>query len=321
MADYPSLVKTWQFNVNQLLRATGTNVTDAQNLLWQLYQSLITFGSNPWTVVSSANFGSAAALTWAANGNAHSWIVLKQTGVLSNFQLLITCTGTSNWNITVWYSPVTGFTGGNSTTDPTVPADGVQLIANSSWGIFTSGSVQYKLHAMMSTDGAITRVLICSYGSANTGGVCCGFLDIEVPAGAVTGWTNPVHGLWLGSTSNTMVTTTSNLYSTANGQGRATSNFSLFWTGENFNGTLLGAAYSAPNDLNQEWILHPIGLFSNTVGSKGRHGALTDIWWGTWNSSFIAFQNGVPYNGAAAYAFAQFGAIIVPWNGTIPQVV
>lgn len=318
MADYPSLVKSWQWNVNQLLKPTGVANTDAQNLMWALYQSLITFATNHWTVVSSANFSSASSLVWNSNGNAHSWIVLQQTGILSTFQLLITLTGTSNWNITVYYSPVTGFSGGNSTTDPAIPADAVQLINNAAWGVCTT-DVQYKLHAMQSSDGSITRVLICTYLNSNSGGVTTGFLSLELPQNPVTGWTNPVHGMWLGSSSTTQMLTLGNLYQTASGNGRATSNFTLFWTGENTNGSLITSLVSAPNDLNQEWLFEPIGLFSNTTGSRGRHGALYDIWWGTWNTSFTGFANGAPYQGASANAFAQFGCVIFPWNGTTPQ--
>ena len=320
MADYPSLVKSWQFNVNQLLRATGTPGTNSQNLMFALYTSLTTFGSNPWTVVSSNAFGSAGALTWATNGNAHSWVILKQTGIASNFQVLISLNSASNWNISVWFSPSVGFTGGTSTNDPTLPTDVVQVINSNAWGVNTSDA-QYRLHALESTDGAVTRVLICSYGGSTVGGICTGFLNLEVPQTPVTGWTTPAHVLWLGSSSLVQQTTQGLLYQAANGFGRAASNFTVFWTGENFNGTLVGAAYSAPNDLNGEWVLHPIGLFSNTVGRKGRHGALFDIWWGTWNTSFAAFTNGAPFNGATAYSFAQFGAIVIPWNGTVPLAV
>lgn len=320
MADYPTLVKTYQFNVNQLITATGAVLTNSRNMLFAIYTALTTFGSTPWTVVNSSGFGSAGALTWAANGSTHSWVILKQTGISSNFQILISCSNVNSYQMNVWFSPNSGFTGGNATTDPTAPADATQILTNAAWGVST-GDAQYKLHVLQSTDGAVTRVLICSYSSASVGGICCGYLSLELPQNPVTGWTNPVHVMWLGSSSVSHVTTQSNLYANPGAFARATNNFTLYWTGENFNGTLIGASYSAPNDLNGEWVVHPIGLFSNTIGSKGRHGSLFDIWWGTWTSSFVAFSNGAPYNGAAPYAFAQFGAFVLPWNGTVPQMV
>lgn len=320
MADYPTLVKSYQYNVNQFLRATGTLLTDNQNLLFALYTSLTTFGSNPWTVVSSSGFGSAGAITWATNGSTHSWVVLKQAAIASNFQVLISCSNGNTTLLNVWFSPVTGFTGGTSTNDPTIPGDATQVLTNAAWGANT-GDQQYRLHVLESTDGTVTRALICMYGGTSSGGICTGFLNLELPQTPVTGWTNPAHVLWTGSSSGNQVTTLSILYQTATGFGRATNNFTLFWTGENINGTLVSAAFSAPNDLNQEWVLQPIGLFSNTVGSRGRHGSLFDIWWGTWTSGFLAFSNGFPYNGATAYSFAQFGAIVLPWNGTVPLVV
>jgi hypothetical protein len=67
MADYPTLVQTWQYNVNQLLVATGSQAADAQRLMLALVNSFI--GSpgflNSWTVVQSSNNGVAnAANNW-----------------------------------------------------------------------------------------------------------------------------------------------------------------------------------------------------------------------------------------------------------------
>jgi len=134
----------------------------------------------------------------------------------------------------------------------------------------------------------------------------------------VTGWTNPSHVLWLGSAVLGQVTTQTNLYATASGFSRATNNFTLFWTGRTSTGRSSGRHTALPTTQRRVGA-SPIGLFSNTVGSKGRHGSLFDIWWGTWTSSFQVFSNGAPYNGAARTPSRSSGRSSC-LERTVPQV-
>jgi hypothetical protein len=264
---------------------------------------------------------SATYLTWAAGGTAHSWIVLEQTGIGTNFQILFACSNANSYELNFWFSPSVGFSGGTTTADPTA-TDSVQLYGtNFAWGVQSSANIQYKIHVMMSTDGACTRMLICQYGGTNTGPICTGYLSVEAPKNPVSGWTpSPAHVMWLGSNGTTQQLTYGNLYNAFNGYARATSNFTLEWTGENQNGTLLVSDLSAPNDLNGEWLMQPIGLYSNTVGSKGRHGELFDIWWGVGNSAYTPFAFGQGYNNASTWGFVQIGAVIFPWNNVVAQL-
>lgn len=319
MSDYPSLTKSYQYNVNQAIVNNGPALSTSQNMIWAIYQALIGFTLFPWTVVSSNNFGSAAALVANSNGSAHSWIVLKQVGVSANFQILITLTG--NFTISVLMSPSVGFTGGTTLLDPTA-SDSVPILTGANFG--TAGGLSftqpYKLHVMQSTDGAVTRGFITAASGSSGVSVCLGFFSFEQPQNPVTGWTNPCVGTWVASTSADILTGNA-LNTTASAQGRGVSTMALFWTGEASNNVLVNKVLAVPNDLNQEWPQLPVGLFSTTASNRGRHGSLYDVWWGAYN-----LPTGTQYVGTVAsvasqpYGFAQFGTIVVPWNGTLLQV-
>ena len=313
MSDYPSLVKTWLPNVNQAFPTTGTQLTDARNLLWAIYQTLIGFGSNPMTVISSNNFGSAGALTWAAGGTAHSWIVLKQPA--TNAQVLIACSNANSYNLNVSVSPSVGFTGGTTTADPTA-SDSFALLINAAWGVNTAAAT-YKLHGLQASDGSISRILICQYTATTAGGVVCGYFALEQPANPVSLWSNPVAGVWLAANSAQQVLTVGNLRNTASLQARGVSTMALYCTGESAAGNYLDLVLYAPNDLSEEWPAGPIGLYSTTTSNRGRHGALYDIWWA--NGVFAA-TGGVGFNNANQWGYAAFGCLVMPWpSGVVAQ--
>src|SRR5260221_8977750 len=124
MATLPTFAKTWQFNVNnrvltsELSGATGQNV-HGQMIVLAIKNSLKGFANSPWTVQFSSNCGNNGAgsaasgtagtagdlvdrwtigntasganstndLNFAAAWSRHSWMVLRQTGILSNYEL------------------------------------------------------------------------------------------------------------------------------------------------------------------------------------------------------------------------------------------
>ena len=332
MADYPTLVKSYQPAINPPIIASGTPLTDARALLWAFVHSLLTFGSVPWTCLGSSDGTTAAIdgvnrwvapsnLVWAASGTAHSWIILKQTGVGANFQVLISCSNNSFYFLNVTMSPSAGYTGGSTTLDPTA-TDSVPILTNQSWGCDSGTSATYKLQVMQSTDGAVTRGLICRYGGNTVGGVVCGFVSFELPENPVTGWNFPCHGMWLGSTGANNVLTIGNLYQTYSGNGRGVSNMTMIWTVEATNGTPITESLLAPNDLNQKWQLPSVGIWSQTAANRGRHAQLFDIWWSAMNTStgLGYWPNGAPYDGAGPYSFAQFGPLVLPWFGVPVQM-
>lgn len=78
------------------------------------------------------------------------------------------------------------------------------------------------------------------------------------------------------------------------------------------------------NDLTDEWELLSIGLVGEMTGGyqatgpsgRGRFGRLFDLWYGSTRR-----QTGDTYPNDNTRQFAQFGALVVPWNGTQPRVI
>jgi hypothetical protein len=205
----PTPDKTWQFNVNQFIPGTGTTDADNKTTLLAIKNSLIGFSSHPWTVSGSCNgagsFGMDGVDRWDAiskivfnyNGNAHSWIVLRQTGMDTLFEVLIDCynngsADSSRLNIS-WST--SGFTGGSNTQAPTALGQVFSLANNTfhgSQGFWSPWNSGYSrmLHVMMSTDGQCTRVL---YINIQNPGVIGGLWLFETAKNPVSGWSPAVY--------------------------------------------------------------------------------------------------------------------------------
>lgn len=319
----PTLVKTWQFVADQQITAQGTAIAD--NRLWVLgvKNALIGFASNPWavqyscssTVAGTAGDGvdrwaSSANLVWANAGSAHSWIVLKQTGIASNFQLLISLEAASGSGsiLTVVVSPNAGFTGGSTTARPTA-TDEVVVTTTTSLG---SADQSLRYTVMQSTDGECTRIVGAWAGSAQLVGI------FDKPANPVSGWTVPFVSAWstslaaanLSGNSASMVTRANSascgLLFGCEGGSLATSQIVTENT--------VGYGNIA-NELSGEWPIAPLGVIGRTSGARGRHGSMVDLWYGSTGAS-----SGDTYP-ATGLQFAQFGSLVIPWDGvTTPHL-
>ena len=69
------------------------------------------------------------------------------------------------------------------------------------------------------------------------------------------------------------------------------------------------------NDLTSEWPMFPVGFACATTGARGIIGSVKDMWFGS-----SAVPNGDTYD-ASSLTFAQFGQVIVPWDGTNVPVI
>lgn len=307
----PTLEKSWQFNVNQNLVSTGTVATDNANILYAIKNSLVTFADAPWTVVlSSDGATSGASDKWTDaskvihSGANYSWIVLKQTGILSNYQLLLTCSSSTS-SIAIKQSPAVGFSGGSTTTDPTA-ADSVTLLAVGTWMLSTAATV--KLHVLQTTTGSQTWVLACSAGVLKAAG---GFGAISNP---VTGMTHPAWGYWKVNTPLTMQyfadTTNANVF----GRDNAT-NMTMYMTVEGSRNNNIPDELAGINQVSNQYPILGMGIYSKTATKLGRHGRIADAWFGT-----TGIPDGSTYPNDSTRQFVQFNNVILPWNGTIPQV-
>jgi hypothetical protein len=67
---------------------------------------------------------------------------------------------------------------------------------------------------------------------------------------------------------------------------------------------------NAANQVDSNWPLWPIAIASATSGVTGRHGTMTDMWFGS-----SARSSGDRYPAGGSAQFAQFQSFVVPWNG------
>lgn len=310
----PALVKTYQISkLNQTVTATGVILTTLQNVLYGIVQALTTFGSNPWVEVSSCDSTATGTGKWSAankliwGSGAHSWIVLKQTGLGgTGCQICIECITNFSWQITVAVSFGAGFTGGSTTARPTATDEKV-LISSGQWAPSADNNVVY--HVLQSTDGAITRILV---NNLNLTWMYCGF---EVPANVVSGWSNPMIAVALGGGSSAANPTYANLSTSSPSWCRVSgTNYALNLTAEAFGGNALPTTQNYPNDVTSDYPFYPIGVFSQTAPARGKLATMVDLWWGLSSNT-----TGDSYPQAAVspnFQFAQFGGIIIPWDST-----
>jgi len=315
----PALSKTYQFNVGQAITAQGTALATNRRILRTIKNTLIGFGTNPWTVRYSCDSSSAGSagdgvdkwaadsnLVWANSGSAHSWMVLRQTGIATNYEICISCENASanGSSITLVVSPSAAFTGGSTTARPTA-TDEIAILSNAVWGGVWSTDAASVIQAMQSTDGQVTRVLVHVSNTVRT------FWSFSKPANAISGWSNPSLAVALGSAS-TGVITYANLNTAANGKSKVGSTTcSFYMTGEAFGGSMLGQQMGK-GQISNNWPIAGIGLASATALCVDRYGTVYDLWWGADTAS-----EGATYPDDATRTFVQFGVLVFPWDGSV----
>jgi hypothetical protein len=317
----PTAVKTHQYDVNVAYAALGTTVADYRRLLRGIKNSLKGFASNAWTVVGSSN-GTTAGLDasdrWAADtdlvqansASPHSWIVLKQAQISANYQICIDINSTQPHLGSVIWSPAAGFTGGTTSARPTATDEQV-LQTVTAWCGGSSSTQSFRIHAMQSSDGQITRIV----GYINN--VPLLFWKFDKPANPVSGWTTPATCSVKGGTNltdNVMLVNTYTNGSPPPVKGRVSTAMDLYMTCEGYKNLPLNSAQSVPNDLDGTYPILPIGLASETSLHRGRHGTIFDLYFG-----LAAAQDADTYPADASKAMVQMGDFIFHWNGTTLQ--
>jgi hypothetical protein len=317
----PTLAKTWSFNVNNQLPATGSQAGDCKQLMLEIKNLLVGGG---WTVVGSSNavtagldavdrWASVDDVVWNSVAGARSWIVLKNASIAPNYQICIECiqsTGGQNANPFHGHAYVSeddGFSVGSITARPTA-ADEYALIGNGRWiaaGTFGACVVHY----IRSTDGRIHRIFVIINNTANLA------LSFGSEASSNSVWVNPLVAYWYAGAGGVVETATiASFHGAAMTRGRIdTVNFLAYMTMEGYAGGSVAGNQTYPDDHSLEWPILPIGLYSATALSRGRKGAMVDLWFGS-----TAINTGDTYPDDATKQFAQFGDFIIPWNGSTP---
>jgi hypothetical protein len=132
----------------------------------------------------------------------------------------------------------------------------------------------------------------------------------------VTPWANPRVATATGQLSTEAdYLTYANYNDVANLYGVAASSFDAFMTSEGYIASAVGQRIGTADSQSGGWPMCPMGICSETALNVGRKGSLYDIYWGS-----ITRVTGDSYPDDGTYQFAQFGDIILPWNGTRPVV-
>ncbi len=319
----PTLAKTWLFNINNTQTPQGSAILDAQLMIFNIKQALVAAG---WTVVRSSNSVSVAnSDLWAAstnlvwNGAAHSWIVLQNTALGTNFQICLDTNSTSGQLMTIAFCQG-GYNTGTGTTSArpssTVASDEVVLLTTASWGIqAVTGS--YAWHLMYSSDLQCTRIIICN------GGQPTGFWFFEKPQNPIAGWTtNPHICQAIGtSTAASNIITRGQFWTSQSGSqsrlisGLGTNTIPHYFACEGFGSSEAGNQLSVASDIDAAWAMMPIALWSATSPARGRNGQVFDLWYG-----IESLTTGTSYpSSGTLYQFVQFGVFVFPWQaGTAP---
>lgn len=345
----PTLDKTWNKDLNVAVRTLGVHSgEDRRRVMFTIKDKLVNMAV-PWVVVGSSD-GVSSNMTgtdlWTdstkvsfgasgdpdANSNT-SWIVLQQSAINPNFQILI---GPSRINgqprgagdARISMSPKAGFGAANGGTDggvgahvwPTATDEITILDWADRWldGIGTNFPAlqDFILHFWQSTDGECTRVTL--YSATGTP-FNCNLIAFEKPKNPIAEWTDPVIGMWNGDGSAAMT------YALWNDNSARTyannplgGSMKLIHTCE---GAVLGALPQnnpGTNLLSGEYEFFPMGLYSDTAGAAGRHGERYDLWWVP-----TGMLNGmtVPLTPSPTKEFWVFDNMLLVGDGTDPVLV
>lgn len=312
--------KTWG-KVQSDLVYGSTALEVAQKLMWNLKRSLCRnyndtadTGDGAWAVVGSGNsvtngldgvdrWISYSNLVWASAGSAHSWIVLKQTGIASNFQVCIDLSNASYLNATVVASWSTGFTGGSNTARPTA-SDEVVLLSNTAWGS-SSTVYRWRVNTCKTSDGCCTRAYM-SYD-----GEVASTWFLEAPKNPVASWTTPAI---------TKINVIPTLTTLCNGgisclHSGTLKNFSALSLAYEYSGGLLLLApfYQRPDRAGSWYITSNVGLYSDHILYRGIFGYMYDIW-----LTVPQLISGSSLTGVGdPYAFVVLSEVIQPFDKTV----
>jgi len=319
----PSLSKTWQFSVNVAKGNSGVLLTDARAVMRQFKTAMIGFGTLPWTVSGSSDSstsGMDAVDRWAADTNlvwgavGHSWIVLRQTGIAAKFEVCIDLSNASSNSITVVVSGSAGFgttnggTNGSTSARPTA-TDEVVVISNTTWWGSPGASAQHQVHAMQSTDGQCTRLLVTTSQVAHMIAI------FDKPKNPISQWTFPWFVGWNG-TGNTAQSgaqvTNWNDNPLANFKPQnATAGTCYFATTFLNTGATVGQRITVAQDVGSAHIFTPITLISETVGLRGAWGEAFDIYF-----SDTGMTTATQFDASPSHAWTYFKDLVLPWDGS-----
>lgn len=316
----PSLIKTWQFNVNNYVYGAPTTLPTSRNTLYIVKNGLLGFNSNPWQTVVSCNGTTAGtygdgidrwtsinSLNWGAT--TRSWYVFRQPAISPNFELCIDLNFSTDYYATIVVSPSLGFskTVGTTSARPTAN-DEIILSTNDFFG--TNLNKNVIINMMQSTDGYCTRLIFCSNSYVT------GYWSFERPHLPVSGWATPSASFCNNSNLGSILII-DNLISADNFKGLGTALFNMRYS------TIIGTGTNpfpvttyVSNDISREYPFYPLHLISVDLNNYGALGLIPDMFFGSYQ-----LPHGATYPADGSAQFAQFGSFIFPWDGSNPKLI
>jgi hypothetical protein len=244
-------------------------------------------------------------LIWAIGG--HSWIVLRQTGLVANCELCIDLGSSDSRDGSIVISRAAGFAGGTVSSRPTA-VDEITLVSGSFWGTPDSG-FDSKLNVQMSTDGACTR----AWFMLDAGGYSVTrWIMFDKVKSASPSWTTPI--MWMWTNTSAEGATEKTLTQNVPGYGYSGVLFPVALAAEGDRDDAgVGTIFATVNDISSEWTIRPIVLV-NEPARPGRHGVLYDLWYSKAAAGGNTLGSNFPVGGARD--FMQINHVLVPWGGS-----
>jgi hypothetical protein len=317
MTNSPVMTSDWP--------TSGSVTTDHRNLLINIKNALTTGTgwtdstgasatvTTPWTVVASSNGTTAntndnwnllSDIVFADAGSAHSWIVL-QNSVLG-CQICLDCATANVYQLLCAISMGTGFsTSSLSVTNRPKSVDEFGWWSSSTTWFNGNTAFNAVLNVSVTSDGSMGRW----WGLV--AGTCKSIFLAGKAKNVVSGWTNPVTTSWIASGSplytafndnNYILIREKNIYG------------GCFTTSEFYVSSCVGQTQTTVNSLSNEWPMNKMGLACGTPGLYGRHGEVSDMWWGS-----VTPSTGDTYPASGTLKqFIHIKDVILPWNQSTP---
>lgn len=339
----PTLVKTWQYNVNNIMPVVASTALQGQQMLYGIKTALTGFASNPWIIAGSSDAAAGAMdavdritasnkLTWTNGGDsgaARSWFVVQNT-ILGNFQVLFSCQSNGynpqELSLFIAVSPGGLFTGGSNTARPTATDEHILNVgasgnASGFWMSASAGleTVRQILHVQHASDGTATRIIIYRNSRVVTFFNITQLIDTPLSVNIVA-YALTLPNLSGASDDNLKmsynklndVSTWHHLY-----YGGVRYAASAFCTAEGWINAMAGEQLAVANEITGEWWMGPVTVASVTIPIRGRLGRWPDIYF----THTAGLVEGDTFPADASNQFLKVNHMVIPWDGSAPVIV
>jgi hypothetical protein len=323
----PTLVNSYEFNTSWQHLASGNDGVDRQHLWFHLVDTMTSWATNPWTVVSSCNGTTAGSPGPGWNSIADvvrspnvSWILLESVG---GQQILFSLSSSFDRYGSIYFSPDGDLTGGTVSSLP-LTGNYREMVVNKEIWMYSASKTTYT-HLIHATNGELD----CMFHTYD-GKVWWNFFFGKVanPVAAFTQpWLMQSNGSYVGQTSSPKViydngTSTGYGWGTANCflgylEPGGASSIGAFLMPEGVNNSFLASKLSTPSDITGAYGMFPLRVWSKETTKLGPLGTLNDIY----HIPSLTMGTTLEENPAApTLQWAVMGNFAFPWDGTVPVI-